>query len=143
MQCSHIKIRYRRFLESAKHYMFQNAPLELSRTHISLTVHGMFDNRHDPSRTSLASRLLTYLGCISGNFEVTNPRDRINRVQGLLRIVNCHDNIFLLMTRDQCEQTLAKYYHQVAIWILFVPQPLSYPLRILESGPSNIEGVPS
>jgi hypothetical protein len=47
------------------------------------------------------------------------------------------------MIRDQYEQTVAEFYHRVAILILFDPQPESYPLRILESGPSNIEGVPS
>jgi hypothetical protein len=60
----------------------------------------MFDNGHDPSKTLLAGRLLTYLGCMSGNFEVTDPKDRINGVQGLLRMVDCHDNIFIFMTRD-------------------------------------------
>jgi hypothetical protein len=143
MQCGHIEIRYRRFLESAKHCMFQNATLHLSRTDISLTVHGMFDNGHDPTESSLASRLLTYLGCMSGNFEVTNPEDRINGVYGLLRMRDCHDNILVLLTSNQCKQNLAEYYHRVAVWILFDPQPQSYPLRILESGPSNIEGVPS
>jgi hypothetical protein len=140
MQCGQIKIKYRRFLESAKHCVFQNAPLQLSRTDISLTVHGMFNNGHDPSKTSQAGRLLTYLGSMSGNFEVTDSRDRINGVVGMVRMVDCHDDIFILMRRDQ---NLAEYYHRVAIWILFDPQLQSYPLRILESGPSNIEGVPS
>lgn len=143
MQCGRLRIKYRRFLKSAKDCMLQNAPLQLSRTHISLTVHGMFDDGHDPSKTAQASRLLTYLSCMSGNFEVTKPKDRVNGVAGMLRMVNCHDNIFFLMTRDQCKQNVAEFFHRVAIWILFDPQHLTYPLRILESGPSNIEGLPS
>jgi hypothetical protein len=143
MQCGRVGIKYRRFLKSAKHCMLQNAPLQLSRTHISLTVHGMFDTGHDPSETAQASRLLTYLSCMSGNFEVTKPKDRVNGVDGMLRMVNCHDNILLLMTRDQCKQNIAEFFHRIAIWILFDPQLQKYPLRILESGPSNIEGVPS
>jgi hypothetical protein len=143
MQCGYIQIGYRRFLESAKHCMFQDAPLVLSRTHISLNVHGMFHKRYEPSKTSLASRLLTYLSCMSGNFEVTNPKDRINGVHGFLHMGRCHDNILLYMTRDQHEQKFPEFFHRIAIWILFDPQPQSYPLRILESGPSNIEGVPS
>ncbi|KAH4069868.1 hypothetical protein HBH70_076250 [Parastagonospora nodorum] len=147
MQCGRIEIKYRRFLESAKHCMFQNAPSELSRTQISLTVHGMFDDGHNPLEVSLANRLLAYLSCMSGNFEVTDPKDRINGVHGFLRMCGCHDNIFFyiffLMARGKCEQSLAEYFHRVAIWILFDPQPESYPLRILESGPSNVEGLPS
>jgi hypothetical protein len=143
MQYGYIKFGYRRFLESAKHCMFQDAPSILSRTHISLTVHGMSHKGYDPSKTSLASRLLTYLSCMSGNFEVSNPKDRINGVDGFLRMGDCHDNILFFMTEDQYEQNLAEFYHQVAIWILFDPKPQSYPLRILESGPSNIEGIPS
>ncbi|EUC34831.1 hypothetical protein COCCADRAFT_80287, partial [Bipolaris zeicola 26-R-13] len=98
MQCDNFKIGYRKFLESADHFMFSGTPLIPSRTHIPLIVHGMFQEGHEPSETSLASRLLTYLSCMSGNFEVTKPKDRVNG---------------------------------------------SYPLRILESGPSNIEGIPS
>ncbi|EAT79888.1 hypothetical protein SNOG_12590 [Parastagonospora nodorum SN15] len=85
MQCGRIEIKYRRFLESAKHCMFQNAPSELSRTQISLTVHGMFDDGHNPLEVSLANRLLAYLSCMSGNFEVTDPKDRINGVHGFLQ----------------------------------------------------------
>jgi hypothetical protein len=103
----------------------------------------MFANGYDPSEMSLASRLLAHLGCMSGNFEVSCPRDRINGVYGLLRMGDCHDNILFIMARNQCKQNLTEYYHRVAVWILFDPQPQSYPLRILESGPSNIEGVPS
>jgi hypothetical protein len=143
MQCGYMEIGYRRFLELAKHCMFQDAPLVLSRTHISLNVHGMFHKGYEPSKTSLASRLFTYLSCMSGNFEVSNPKDRINGVHGLLRMGDCHDNILFFTTRGQYEQTFPEFYHRVAIWILFDPQPQSYPLRILESGPSNIEGVPS
>jgi hypothetical protein len=143
MQCGYMEIGYRRFLELAKHCMFQDAPLVLSRSHISLNVHGMFHKGYEPSKTSLASRLLTYLSCMSGNFEVSNPKDRINGVHGLLRMGDCHDNILFFITRGQYEQTFPEFYHRVAIWILFDPQPQSYPLRILESGPSNIEGVPS
>ena len=143
MQCGYIKIGYRRFLESAEHSMFRNAPLILSRAHISLIVHRMSGKGYDPSKTSLANRLLTYLGCMSGNFEVSKPKDRIYGVYGFLRMGECHDNIFFFMTQVQGEQSLAEYFHRVAIWILFDPEPQSYPLRILESGPSDIEGVPS
>jgi uncharacterized protein YdaT len=80
---------------------------------------------------------------MSGNFEVTDARDRINGVFGFLHMGDCHDNILFFMTRDQYKQEIGEFFHQVAIWILFDPEPQSYPLRILESGPSNIEGVPS
>jgi hypothetical protein len=143
MQCGHVGIRYRRFLESTKNCMLQDAPLQLSRTHISLVVHGMFDNAHNPSKAAQASRLLTYLSCMSGNFEATDPMNRVNGVAGMLRMGNCHDNIFFLMTRDQCKRNVAEFFHRVAIWILFDPQLRTYPLRILESGPSNIEWIPS
>jgi hypothetical protein len=143
MQCGYLQFGYRRFLELAKHCMLQDAPLILSRTHISLIVHQMFHQGYDPSKTSLASRLLTYLSCMSGNFGVSNPKDRINGVSGFLRMGDCHDNIFIFIRQDQDEQEIAEFYHRVAIWILFEPQPQSYPLRILESGPSNIEGIPS
>lgn len=143
MQCGYIEIGYRRFLESAKHCMFRDAPSILSRTHISLTVHGMSFQGYDPSKTSLASRLLTYLSCMSGNFEVSNPKDRINGVHGFLHMGDCHDNILFFLTRYQKKQDCAEFFHRVAIWILFDPEPQSYPLRILESGPSNIEGIPS
>jgi hypothetical protein len=143
MQCGYMQFGYRRFLELAKHCMFQDAPSILSRAHISLSVHEMFYKGYEPSETSLASRLLAYLSCMSGNFEVTNLEDRINGVHGLLRMRDCHDNIFIFMIRDQNRQITAEFYHRVAVWILFDPQPQSYPLRILESGPSNIEGVPS
>ncbi|KAH6613034.1 hypothetical protein C7974DRAFT_405060 [Boeremia exigua] len=143
MQCGYIEIGYRRFLESAKHCMFQDAPSILSRTQISLTVHGMSFQGYNPSKTSLASRLLTYLSCMSGNFEVSNPEDWINGVHGFLHMGDCHDNILFLMTINLNEQNLAEFFHRVAIWILFDSEPQSYPLRILESGPSNIEGIPS
>lgn len=143
MQCGNMKIGYRRFLKSAEHCMLLKPPFVLSRIHISLTVHRMSDKGYDPFRTSLASRLLTYLSCMSGNFQVSNPKDRVNGVHGFLRMGDCHDNIFFFMTRAQGEQNLTEFYHRVAIWILFDPHPQSYPLRILESGPSNIEGVPS
>lgn len=143
MQCGPIKMRYRSFLESARHCMFRNVPLKLDRTYISLTVHGMFNDGHDPSTASLGGRLLTYLSCMSGNFEVTNPEDRIFGVYGMLRMTDCHANIFFLMTRDQRKQKPAEFYHRVAIWNLFDPHAQSYPLRILENGPSNIKGVPS
>ena len=143
MQCGYVQIVYRRFLELAKHYMFEDAPSILSRTHISLNVHWMTHKGYEPSTTSLASRLLRYLSCMSGNFEASKFRNRINRVYGFLRMGDCHDNILFLITRDRYGQSNARFYHRVAIWILFDPQPQSYPLRILESGPSSIEGVPS
>jgi hypothetical protein len=143
MQCGDMQLGYRRFLELAKRYMFQDAPSILSRTHVSLNVHDMSHKGYEPSKTSLASRLLTYLSCMSGNFEVSNPKDRVNGVYGFLRMGDCHDNILYFITRDQYEQTITHFYHRVAIWILFDPKPQSYSLRILESGPSNIEGIPS
>jgi hypothetical protein len=100
MQCGYMQIGYRRLLEVAKHCMFREAPLIPSRIHISLIVHRMFYKGYDPSETSLASRLLTYLSCMGGNFEASKPKDRINGVHGFLRMDDCHDNILLLMTRD-------------------------------------------
>jgi hypothetical protein len=64
-------------------------------------------------------------------------------VYGCIHMGDCHDNIFLLLTTGQYEQTIAEFHHRIAIWILFDPKSQSYPLRILESGPRNIEGVPS
>lgn len=143
MQCDYIEIGYPRFLELASHWIFPGAPLIPSRTHIPLIVHGMFHEGYEPSETSLASRLLTYLSCMSGNFEVTKPKDRVNGLFGFLYMGDYHDNIIFLMVRYQDEHTDAVFFHRVAIWILFDPRPQSYPLRILESGPSSIEEVPS
>lgn len=77
--------------------MVQNSLLEISITDIFLTVYGMFDEGYDPYEISQVDRLLTYLGCMGGNFGATNPRDRINGLYGLLRMGACHDNIFFLM----------------------------------------------
>jgi hypothetical protein len=38
---------------------------------------------------------------------------------------------------------VAEFFHRVAIWVLFDPEPHSYLLRILQSGPSNVERVQS
>jgi len=144
MQCGHITIKYRRFLESAKHCMLLDAPLGPPKIHICLAVHNMLLHKdYDPSKISLPNRLLTYLGCMSGNFEATNPRDRINGLYGFVRMGDCHDNIFIFMMENQYEKDLAEHYHMVAIWLLFDPRPQSHPLRLLENGPSNIERVPS
>ncbi|CAN9210891.1 unnamed protein product [Alternaria alternata] len=144
MQCGNLQIGYRKFLESAKHCMFRDAPSTLSQIQISLTVHKMFHDGYDPSKTSLASRLLTYLSCMSGNFQATVPQDRIYGVFGLTNMGRCHDNILFMMTRfDFTKKDFLAFYHRIAIWILFEPKPESYPLRILESGPSNIKGIPS
>ena len=146
MQCGYMKVGYRRFLRVAKRSMLQDAPSSLSRTHISLTVHGMFHKGYEPSDISLASRLLTYLSSMSGNFEVSKPKDRVNGVYGLANMGRCHDNIIFFMMnyqKDQKDQKDAEFFHQIAVWILFDADPQSRPLRILESGPSNIEGVPT
>lgn len=144
MQCGNMQVRYRKFLRMTKHCMFRDAPSIFSQTQISLLVHGMFHADYVPSETSTASRILTYLSSMSGNFEVTEPQDRIYGVDGFIRMGDCHDNIFFFMTKD--EHNLKDHYtffHRIAIWILFDARPQSYPLRILESGPNNIEGIPS
>lgn len=115
MQCDYVKMGYRKFLESAKHCMFQDAPSIFFRTDISLTVHGMFHKGYDPSKASLASRLLTYLSCMSGNLEVSKPKDRTYGVHGFLHAGDCHDDIFILMAKVQYEQNLAEFYH----WVFF------------------------
>lgn len=143
MQCGNMQLRYREFLRVAKRCMFRDAPSSLSQPQISLIVHWMFHEDYEPSKTSSASRLLTYLNCMSGNFKVSNPKDRINGIWGFIRMYGFHANTLFLMMRVQCEQEHHEFFHQIAVWILFDPQPQSYPLRILESGPSNVKGVPS
>ncbi|KAH8624599.1 hypothetical protein IG631_20064 [Alternaria alternata] len=144
MQCGNMQVRYRKFLRMTKRCMFRDAPSILSQTQISLLVHGMFHADYVPSETSTASRILTYLSCMSGNFEVTEPQDRIYGVDGFTRMGDCHDNIFFLMTRDKHNlKDHYTFFHRITIWILFDARPQSYPLRILESGPNNIEGIPS
>jgi hypothetical protein len=143
MQCGYTQFGYRRFLEVAKNCILQDTPSILSRTHISLVVHRMFHHGYEPSKTSLSSRLLTYLSCMSGNFEVSKSKDRINGVFGRLNMGRCHDNILIFTMIDQDAHEDAVFFHQIAVWILFDPLPQSYPLRILESGPSNMEGIPS
>ena len=108
MQCGNIQVRYRKFLRMTKHCMFRDAPSILSQTQISLLVHGMFHADYVPSETSTASRILTYLSSMSGNFEVTEPQDRIYGVDGFIRMGDCHDNIFFFMTKD--EHNLKDHY---------------------------------
>lgn len=143
MQYGYMQIGYRRFLEMAKHHVFRDTLSTPCRTYTSINVQWMFYRGYEPSETSLASRLLTYLSCMSGNFEASIPKDRINGVHGLVNMGRCHDNILLLMTQNQSHPTNADFFHLIAIWILFDPEPQSHPLRILESGPSSVEGLPS
>jgi hypothetical protein len=147
MQCGDMQFRYRRFLEAATRYISLNTPSVLSQPHINLVVHGMFHGGYEPSETSTESRILTYLSCMSGNFEASDPKDRIHGVFGLLHPddgITCF--MFLTtcdMDRNRWVQKHHEFFHRVAVWILFDDKPQSYPLQILESGPSNIEGVPS
>jgi hypothetical protein len=147
MQCGDMQIGYRRFLEAATRYISLNTPLVLSQTHINLIVHGMFHGGYESSETSTESRILTYLSCMSGNFEASDPKDRIHGVSGLLHPVD-NDTCFMFLTTCDVDgnrwvQKHHKFFHRVADWILFDDKPQSYPLRILESGPSNVRGVPS
>jgi hypothetical protein len=143
MQCGDIQIGYRKFLEAAKPCIFHLAPSILSQPYISLIVHGMFKDKYKPLETSPISRLLTYLSCMGGNFESSDHKDRVYGVYGLLYVKQelYYDSLSLI--RPRYEQTDHEFFHRVAVWILVSPQPQSYPLRILESGPSNIEGIPS
>ena len=143
MQCGYMQVRYRRFLEVAKRCMLQDPPSLLPRTHISLIVHDTFHKEYEPSEKSSASQLLPYLSCMSGNFEVSKPKDRVNGVYGKFRMYGPHDNILFFIIYDQQEQTDTVFFHQVAVWILFDAHPSSRPIRILESGPSDIQGIPS
>lgn len=147
MQCGDMQLRYRRFLEAATRYISLNTPSVLSQPHINLVVHRMFHDGYKPSETSTESRILTYLSCMSGNFEASDSRDRIHGVFGLL---HPDDNITCFMFLATCNidrnrwvQKHHEFFHRVAVWILFDDKPQSYPLQILESGPSKIKGVPS
>ncbi|RYN98107.1 hypothetical protein AA0120_g2721 [Alternaria tenuissima] len=144
MQCGDLQLGYRKFLEKAKRHMVRDALSTLSRTQTSLIVHGLFDDDYDPYRISATNRLLTCLDYMSGNFKVSKPEDRINGVHGLLfRTEDSHDNFLFSLIKEQREQEHYKFFHRIAIWILLEPRSHSYSLRILESGPSNVEGVPS
>ena len=147
MQCGDMQIGYRKFLEAAMRYTSRDASSRPIQSYINLVVHGLFHDGYERSGISLKSRrrLLTYLSCMSGNFEVSDPKDRILGIRGLLPVLeNMSCSFFLsVMRANRWGQKDHEFFQIFAVWILHNDKPQSYPLRILESGPSNIEGVPS
>jgi hypothetical protein len=142
MQCGYMTVKYRKFIESTKLCMPNASGYQPFNNYTALVVHDMFRKGYDPRDVSLASRLLAYLGCMSGNFEATDPRDRIYGLFGFLRMACHHDNLLLIILK-QHQGDAATLFHNISAWILRDSHVLSHPLQLLENGPGTTESVPS